>query len=157
MIPSNIRFDKIDDFKYGGVTSPPAYSGMRNLFSRYGVSKLANILFTKELQRRLDEEGVSVISTTCNPGGTNTGGGLSVWPAWLRPIMGRMFAPATKGALPILYLACAPEIGSDGTKYKARYYNSSCTAEAPSTLAQDMLVAKNLWKTSEEAVAAYLK
>lgn len=157
LIPAKMRFDKLDDLKYHGMTSSPNFSGMRDLFSRYAVSKLANVLFTKELQRLLDVDKVPIISTTCNPGGTNTEGGMSVWPVWMRPIMSRIFAPASKGALPILYLASAPEIKRDPAKYKALYYNASCKAETPSALARDAQLAKNLWKTSEEAVATYIK
>lgn len=36
-------------------------------------SKQANILFTKELQRRFDEEGIPIICTSLHPGTVNTG------------------------------------------------------------------------------------
>jgi NAD(P)-dependent dehydrogenase (short-subunit alcohol dehydrogenase family) len=156
MIPK-MRFDSLDDFRYHGVTSSPDYSGMRDLFSRYAMSKLANVLFCKELQRKMDLEHIPVISTTCNPGGTNTDGGMSVWPVFLRPIMSRLFAPASKGALPVLYLAAAPEVVQEPTKYKAQYMNPTCKVEKPSALAQDPELARNLWKTSEEALQTYLK
>lgn len=156
LIPKSMRFNKLDDLKYQGLSSPPSYAGTRNLFTRYALSKLANILFCKELQRHLDEEGVPIISTTCNPGGTNTDGGMSVWPIWLRPIMSRLFAPAEKGALPVLYLAGAPDIKRDPQKYKAVYLNPACQAESPSVMAQDPTLAKNLWKTSEEALVTYI-
>lgn len=150
-----MRFDKIDDFKYHGMTS--SFSGQRDLFSRYALSKLANVLFCKELQRRLDLEQIPIISTTCNPGGTNTDGGISVWPVWLRPVMSRIFAHASKGALPVIYLAAAPEIKRESANYKAQYYNPSCKIEKPSALAQDAELGRNLWKTSEQALAGYIK
>lgn len=157
LIPAKIQFDKLDDLRYHGMTSSPNFSGMRDMFSRYAMSKLANILFCKELQRRLDADEVPIISTTCNPGGTNTEGGMSVWPVWMRPIMSRIFASAAKGALPVLYLASAPEIKLDSAKFKALYYNPSCKVEKPSALAQDAQLAKNLWRISEEATAPYIK
>jgi NAD(P)-dependent dehydrogenase (short-subunit alcohol dehydrogenase family) len=156
MIPANMQFSSLDSLRYPGMSSPN-YTGMRDMFSRYALSKLANILFSKELQRRLDAENIPIISTSCNPGGTNTEGGMSVWPAWMRPIMSRIFAPASKGALPVLFLTSAPEIKRDPAKYKALYYNPSCKAEKPSALAQDTQLARNLWKISEEAVAAYTR
>jgi len=133
MIPATMKFDKLDDLRYPGVSSPN-YTGMRDLFSRYAMSKLANVLFGFELQRRLDAEHIPIISTSCNPGGTNTDGGMSVWPVWMRPIMSRIFAPAAKGALPVLYLASAPEVKLDSKKYKGLYYNPSCKVEKPSAL-----------------------
>jgi NAD(P)-dependent dehydrogenase (short-subunit alcohol dehydrogenase family) len=147
----------LDDFKYHGMSSSLNHSGMRDMLSRYAVSKLANILFAKELQRRLDEDKIPIISTTCNPGATNTEGGLSVFPGVMRPILSRVMATPVKAAITILYLACAPEIKRDPAKYKAQYYNSSGKLEAPSAPAQDKRLAKNLWKTSEGAVGEYLR
>jgi hypothetical protein len=156
-IPTGMKFDKPEDLDYHGVNSPPEYSGLRNKMSRYALSKLANVLFCKELQRRLDADGVPIISTVCNPGGTKTEGGLGVWPWFLRPIMGMLFVAPSKGALPVLFLSGAPEIKRNPNDHKALYYNPSCKVETPSALAQDMQVAKNLWKISEEAVATYIK
>ena len=156
LIPANLQFDKLEDFHHHGV-SAPNYSGMRDLFSRYALSKLANILFCKELQRRLDSDNVPIISTTCNPGPTNTEGGMSVWPALIRPVMSRIFAPASKGALSVLYLASAPEIQNDPAKYKAQYYNTACKVELPSLPARDAQLAQNLWRLSETAVTPYMK
>ena len=56
--------------KYGDDTYA---NSRRAAFFRYGNSKLANILFAKELQRRLDREGVPIISLTLDPGVVNTG------------------------------------------------------------------------------------
>ena len=156
-VPSTIKFDKLDDFKYPGMTSSPDFSGLRDLFSRYAVSKLANILFCKELQRRMDAEKIPITSATCDPGPTDTEGGMGVLPWFLRPIMKMIASSAAKGAHPVLYLAGAPEIRDNRAKYKAVYLNSSSKIEEPSSLARDPQLAENLWKTSEEALAAYIK
>ena len=156
-VPSNIRFDTIDDLKYRGMTSSHDFSSLRDLLFRYAVSKLANILFCRELQRRLDAEGVPIISLTCDPGPTDTDGGMGVFPALLRPIMRMIAAPVAKGSLPILYLAGASDIRHSPVKYKAAYLNSSCKPDTPSALARDDQVAKNLWRTSEEALVDWIK
>ena len=41
-------------------------------WSAYGASKLANILFTKELQRRMDESRINGIAVSVHPGGVRT-------------------------------------------------------------------------------------
>jgi hypothetical protein len=41
--------------------------------SPQGLSKLANILFTKEIQKRFDAEGIPAISISLHPGGVLTG------------------------------------------------------------------------------------
>src|ERR1700744_5992929 len=120
LVPSQLRFDKIDDFKYPGMTSSP-YSGMRDMFSRYSVSKLANILVAKEIQRRLDAEESPVIATSVDPGPVNTEGGMGLFPAWLRPLLkfSRLWVAPSTGAIPVLYLATEPAIRQNPAKYKA--------------------------------------
>jgi hypothetical protein len=44
-----------------------------NLIICTGLSKLANILFTAELQRRLDAENIAALSIALHPGGVSTG------------------------------------------------------------------------------------
>ena len=156
MIPPDVCFDKPDDYRYHGQWPSPERTGMQNQMSRYALSKLANILFCEELQRRLDAKQVPIISLTTNPGGVNTEGDMSVWPVWMRPVMSRTFVAPSKGTVPILYLATAPEIKQNPTKYKALYYERSCKSAAPSTLTQHVEVARNLWQTSEEAVKGYI-
>jgi len=86
-IPANLKFDKRSDFHNRGITSSPDFSGLRDPFSRYALSKLANILFSKELQERMDEEMGPIISMTCDLGPTDTEGGLGVTPWYLKPIV----------------------------------------------------------------------
>jgi NAD(P)-dependent dehydrogenase (short-subunit alcohol dehydrogenase family) len=130
---------------------------MRNMFSRYAVSKLANILLGKELQRRLDDENVSIITTSLNPGPVNTQGAMSLFPVWLQHILSRLWVAPSTGAIPVLYLATEPEIRQHPAKYKALYYTTTCKPTAPSAAAQDPLLARNLWETSMLAVADWVK
>jgi hypothetical protein len=127
------------------------------MFGRLGLSKLANILFARELQKRLDEEDISIISTVYNPGPTATDGAQSIFPGWLWPVLRLLLLSVEKGSRPAVYLAAAPEIKRDAAKYKGQYFNVGCKTEAPSKLGRDEVLAKNLWKLSEEAVGNYLK
>ena len=153
MIPSTMRFDKIDDFKFHGTSSSPPYAGMGDLFSRYALSKLANILFTAALQERYP----NFVCTSCNPGGTNTAGGMSVWPAFLRPVMSRLFATPAVGARPVLLLAGDRDVAAQRGKYKGVYMGSKCKVETPSQFARNAELAENLWKVSEEALGKWIK
>lgn len=154
LVPGKLRFDKIDDLKYPGMTSSATYSGLRDMFSRYAVSKLANILFAKELQRQLDAEQIPIITASVNPGPVNTDGGLSVFPKWLQPLMrlSGMFVAPSKGAIPILYLATEPTIRKDPAAYKGLYYTTNCQPTTPSAAARDPVIAQNLWEISTKAV-----
>lgn len=68
-IRQGLHLGSLEDFNQtmGGVNDPQS-----NLF-RYGLSKLANGVFTAELQRRLDKEDIPAISITLHPGGVLTG------------------------------------------------------------------------------------
>ena len=153
MIPNTMRFDKPSDLMYHGTSSTPPYATMRDLFSRYALSKLANILFTTGLQQRHQ----NILCTSCNPGGTNTAGGMSVWPALLRPIMSRLFAPPAVGARPVLFLAAGRDVATERETYKGVYMGSKCRVETPSRLARNAGMAEKLWKVSEEVLAEWIK
>src|ERR1700759_165676 len=153
MIPKTMRFDQQSDLKYHGTSSAPPYASTWDLFSRYALSKLANILFTAALQQRHQ----NIICTSCNPGGTNTAGGMSVWPPLLRPIMSRLFAPPAVGARPVLLLAAGKEVVVEREKYKGVYLGSKCKMETPSPLARNAELAENLWKVSEDALSKWIQ
>ena len=85
----------------------------------YGQSKLANLLFTFELQRRAERAALSLKSVACHPGYSATNlqtAGPRIRGFWMLE-MGMEFAnrlfvqSAAMGALPLLYAAAAPEIG----------------------------------------------
>jgi NAD(P)-dependent dehydrogenase (short-subunit alcohol dehydrogenase family) len=78
----------------------------------YGRSKLANLLFTYELQRRFDENGLELKALAAHPGLSNTALVDHVFEAYfvkaLRPLMGLAVQSAAMGALPSLRAAVDP-------------------------------------------------
>ena len=86
----------------------------------YGNSKLANLLFARELHRRATEAGVRLISTACHPGvsatnlvGSRDGMGSNLVVRTLSPFfMPLVFQSSTAGANPTLYAATYAEPGS---------------------------------------------
>ena len=116
----------------------------------YGSSKLAALLFTNELNRRLQRAGSPVIAATAHPGYSNTNpdtGGF-----WLR-LATRLFAqPAGDGALPALYAATAPGVrGGDyiGPNSVGELWGHPkvVTSNARS---RDVEAARRLWALSEQ-------
>lgn len=89
-------------------------------FSAYGASKLANVLFTYELARRVEETGITV--NAVHPGVVNTGFGDNSTGFMrhifkvLKTIVGRT---PEKGAETLIYLASAPEVAGISGKYWA--------------------------------------
>jgi NAD(P)-dependent dehydrogenase (short-subunit alcohol dehydrogenase family) len=124
---------------FDDLQSEKSYSG----FSVYGESKLCNILFTRELARRL--AGTGVTANCLHPGfvatrfGDASGGFMS-----LAIRLAKNFALSPEqGAQTIIYLASSPDVeGKSGG-----YYAKSKLA-TPSKAAQNDASAKRLWDVS---------
>jgi len=109
----------------------------------YSCSKLRNILFTRELARRLHGTGVTV--NCLHPGFVATrfadeSGGLISHLAWLAKFFA--ISPA-EGAQTIIYLASSPEVANVAGKY---FYK--CRPTNPSAPALDDRAALALWQRS---------
>ncbi|MBC7709121.1 MAG: SDR family oxidoreductase [Rhizobacter sp.] len=107
----------------------------------YGISKLANVLFSAELGRKLAGTGVTAYSL--HPGVVAT----DVWrevPAFIRPLIKLMMISSEEGAQTTLYCATSAHV-SDET---GLYYDK-CRVKAPSKVGQDWALAAELWRRSE--------
>jgi retinol dehydrogenase-12 len=110
-------------------------------FPEYAVSKLCNVLFSRELARRLD--GTGVTSYALHPGVVASDIWRRVpWPA--RPLVTRRMLTVEQGARTSLYCATAPELAA----VSGRYYED-CAEREPSQVATAEL-SKLLWQQSEE-------
>ena len=122
----------------------------------YGRSKLANLLFTHELQRRLDAVGADVRVTAAHPGVSNTNLASHMMEDRLlfklvRPLFGLVLQSAAMGALPTLRAALDPQAaGGDyfgpGGFREVRGYPVRVKSTAA---AHDVAVARKLWEVSE--------
>ena len=96
-----------DNLMYEGGTG---YSPGR----AYGRSKLANLMFTYELQRRFDTIGVNAIAVAAHPGGSNTNLNNHLTDGLINrimmPLMSRMMQSAAMGALPTMRAAVDPYV-----------------------------------------------
>ncbi len=132
-------------------------------WNAYGQSKLANLIFALDLQKRIDEAGLEMKSMAAHPGlsatnlysaTTGTGEGLvSLLTIPVKAVSNTLFAQdAEHGALPTLFAAVSPGlaggsyIGPDGIAEM----RGAPTVVAPRKVAQDHEVAAKLWKASVE-------
>ena len=142
MVSSAGHYGATMDFEDLGFTR--GYAIMR----AYGRSKLAEILFVRELARRL--EGTGITANALHPGTVGT----NIWnraPAFTRPffaIARRLFmiSPA-RGAETIVYLASSPEVATT-----SGVYFEQNRPKPPSRLAQDDALAARLWDESARLV-----
>ncbi len=114
-------------------------------YTAYGRSKLANIMFTYELARRLEWTGVT--ANALHPGGVNTGFGKNnggVMSLAMKIIGPRQLTPE-QGAKTSIYLASSPEVEGVTGKYFV-----DCQPVRSSPASYDEVAQKRLWQVSEE-------
>lgn len=113
--------------------------------SEYGVSKLANVLFSAELARRL--AGTGVTTYALHPGVVAS----DVWrelPQPFRALAKLFMISVEEGAATTLYCATSPEVAA-----QTGLYYDKCSIREPSKVAQDAALALELWRRSEAWVA----
>ena len=126
----------------------------------YAQSKLANVLFAYELQRRLDDANADVTSVACHPGYAATdlqrrgpemrGSTLRLWA--MKAANAVLAQSAERGALSMLYAATAPDV--DGGEYvgPGGFMNmrGRPAVQQSSDVSYDRHRADRLWEVSEE-------
>ncbi len=133
---------RVSGIDFEAVTKPTI--GKAGL-PEYGVSKLANVLFSAELARRLAGTGVTTYSL--HPGVVAS----DVWrelPQPFRALAKLFMISVEEGAATTLYCATSPEVSE-----QSGLYYDKCSVKEPSTVGQDMALAAELWKRSEAWVA----
>ncbi len=123
-------------------------AGSFSMFGAYGQSKLANVLFTRELARRL--EGTRVTANSLHPGviasgfGHTYGGPFSVVLKVARPFLSN----TEEGARTSVYLASSPDVQGVSGKYFDK-----CKEREPGPAALEDAAPGRLWAISEELTA----
>jgi NAD(P)-dependent dehydrogenase (short-subunit alcohol dehydrogenase family) len=130
---------------FDDLQSAKGYGGLK----AYGRSKLANILFTREIARRL--AGTGVTANCFHPGavatrfGESSGGFAGLVIPFLRPF----FLSPEKGADTLVYLASSLEVEKTTGEYFVKRKMTQ-----PSSAARDDAAAKRLWEASEALAGA---
>ncbi|KAF8774272.1 Retinol dehydrogenase 13 like protein [Argiope bruennichi] len=124
--------------------------------SAYFRSKLANVLFTRELAKRL--KGTGVTTYCLHPGAVYTGLGrhieysMSKFSGWLYDMYGRLlFKSPMIGAQTTIYCAVEEKLANE-----SGHYYCDCTVISASSKAQDDKLARKLWDVSEDLIAKAL-
>lgn len=110
----------------------------------YAVAKLANVLFAKELGRRLYGTGVTTYAV--HPGVVST----NVWRSLPNPLvkaLSRWMISPEQGAKTTLHCATAPQLSAE-----TGMYYEDCKVKASSSVAQDIALAEQLWMQSSKWV-----
>ncbi len=137
--------------EFDDISAERLYRKMKKLMGgptlRYAQTKLANILFTAELGRRLD--GTGITAHCYDPGlvATNFNQNNGLMARMTMAVMKLFSRTAEKGAETLVWLADSSSItGPNGSYYVDKQLKN------PSEAAQDLNTAKQLWKISEEQI-----
>ena len=130
-----------DTLDFADLQNHRRYRGLKV----YGQSKLCNLLFTRELARRIAGSGVTVNSL--HPGGVATGLGWNNgwWAVLIAKVLKPFLRTADQGADTAIYLTTAPEVATVNGRY---FYNRR--EHRPSRAAQDDETALRVWEISEQ-------
>jgi NAD(P)-dependent dehydrogenase (short-subunit alcohol dehydrogenase family) len=121
-----------------------SYSGQR----AYNQSKLANVLFTYELARRL--EGTGVTATVLHPGVVRTSFGhedSGRWMRWMLPVVRPFMNTPAQGAATSIHLASSPDVAGVSGAYFANLRPRESSAAS-----YDRDLARRLWDASAALV-----
>ncbi|HUI27013.1 MAG TPA: SDR family oxidoreductase [Candidatus Kryptonia bacterium] len=144
--PARIVNVASDAHRFGGMNFDDLQGERRYRTMRiYGQSKMANILFTYELARRLEGSGVTV--NCLHPGAVGTGLGKNNG-AWAKVLIGMLrpfFRTPEQGAATSIYLASSPVV--EGVTGK---YFSNCKETRSAKASYDAADARRLWDISVE-------
>ena len=136
----------VTGLSFGDLQSEHHYWSM----DAYGKSKLANILFTRELARRL--AGTGVTANCLHPGVVRTGFGSPDDTTGLERVAMALSRPFSvspaRGSRTTVYLASSPEVADRTGGYYVR-----SKLHRPSRAAGDPEAARRLWEVSEQLVA----
>jgi len=146
---------------YPGTIDFNDLSWEKKEYSKWGAycqSKLANVMFSYELSRRLQNSGITV--NALHPGVVATELGRYLFPSltseeelpwWSKPLLSvatSFLLTPEQGAQTSIYLASSPEV----TGVTGKYYDS-CKPKTSSNESYDLEKQKKLWELSEELVA----
>ena len=138
------------------ASSNAFFSTLIIIFILLAQSKLALLLWTRELQKRLTAEETPIIAICLHPGSVNTDGNqrhIAEANAFVRPLFkvvtSLFFIAPTKGAVSSSFAAAAPVVRAEADKYKGSFLTETGGFNKVPATGKDDALAKEFWDTSE--------
>ncbi|KAL2756676.1 hypothetical protein ACRALDRAFT_1062378 [Sodiomyces alcalophilus JCM 7366] len=122
----------------------------------YAMAKTAQVLFTRELQRRLDARGVRILALAPAPGTVYTRALQSSWPRWMDAILRRLASTTDQGAANSLFAAASPEVRARADAFKGRYMDPVGRVMEVHPVERNAEQVAGLWDVTEREVNAEL-
>ncbi|KAI0305347.1 hypothetical protein B0F90DRAFT_1625138 [Multifurca ochricompacta] len=145
----NPRYDSLEAFNNDFSST---YKPKTNV---YAYTKLANVLWTKELQRKFNARGIPITAMSVHPG--NVMSALHVPDIWKVDQLGLslFFISPHDGGYTPAWAAASRQVFEEREKYKGKYLVPYGTIEEASKDAQREDLAKELWETTENVLKEF--
>ncbi|EED80526.1 predicted protein, partial [Postia placenta Mad-698-R] len=143
IVPSNVCFKTRDDL------NRDCKDTFFDKSNRYNLTKFMGMLHVKELQRRLDAEGVPIIVMGVHPGIAYAHSAGPVLSPVYTFIANMFFTPPEKGAYSTTFAAAAPAVRTDPETYRGAYIVPPGKVAPAGKQVQNAELAKELWETTE--------
>ena len=158
-----------DQWRYGESRQPAAFPISHSFSQRALVSsarsKLANVLFTKQLQRRLNADNIPITALAVHPGWVFTEG-VTKDPSLRIPVLGPLlriifsltFMDAEEGAHSTVFCAASPAVREGRERYQGAFVvpdsrSGGAISAPPTSRAENAELAEELWTTTEKILS----
>lgn len=125
----------------------------------YSLSKVASLLFAQELQRRLDQQNLPIISLSLHPGGAKgveTSSALNALAWFMKPIIRKMMFSEDEGSFTSLYAATAKDVREKPELYKGKFLMPYGEIVSPHRVTENRAQIQGLWLNTTTEVNKYL-
>jgi NAD(P)-dependent dehydrogenase (short-subunit alcohol dehydrogenase family) len=142
--PPGVRLNSLDAWnaELGGI------DGMPSNLVRYGLSKLANILVAKKLQRIFEAESIDAIALSLHPGGVRTTGSINFVGEANLSMLDNALDPID-GANTSLFASTSSRVWREKETFGGAYLMPFGVVEEPSENARNEDLVEELWETSK--------
>ncbi|KFA71106.1 hypothetical protein S40288_04501 [Stachybotrys chartarum IBT 40288] len=162
--PTNYRFDFSSKSVFNNVVS--YYPWRWTYFAkwmftldmvRYSMAKLANQLFTKELQKRCDDHSIPILCLSLHPGAVGTSGAEEILKPLLRPLLRLSQITPDQGSYNSLWAATTSEPRLKMNMYKGNYIEPIGVLSPVHPVVHDGAQARGLWDNTTAEANEYLR
>lgn len=125
---------------------------------RFALSKLANMMCARELQRRFDELDLPILSLSVHPGEVDSdGGALEMYIRPIRPAIRRMLMNDDEGSFNTVFAATAKEPRSKQDVYTGKYLEPIGQVASFHPIAKNDEQCRALWEVTTAEANKYLQ